>query len=176
MQQLDLFSTPIIPVVKKAGRPKAAPEPLPVPEQTDNPEQLVKKESRRGRKSYKEESIHVDMLDIPDDDVLYSKQYYPINEVAGWFSVNPAVLRFWEKNFSILKPKKNGKGDRYFRPEDVKNIRLIYYLLRQQKYSIEGARKYLKENYNKASADMQLVETLTKCRGFLAELRANLGA
>lgn len=173
MQQLDLFSTPVTPVVqKKTEKIKNTPREQPAPEPAIEP---VKKQSKRGRKSHKETYTDVDLLDIPDDEILFSKQYYPINEVAVWFSVNPSVLRFWEKNFPILKPKKNGKGDRYFRPEDVKNLRIIYYLLRQQKYSIEGARKYLKENHDKASADMQLVETLTKCRDFLTELRTNLG-
>ena len=90
--------------------------------------------------------------------------------------MNPSLLRFWEKEFDILKPRKNKKGDRLFRPEDVKNLRIIYYLLRQQKFSVEGAKQYLKDNKKKAELQVQLVETLTKFRSFLLELRANLGA
>lgn len=174
MEQLDLFGMMQQPEKKKAGR-KANPgngsgvekEKISVPK---------KEPLKRGRKSYKEIFADVALLDIPADEILFTKQYYPINEVAAWFCVNPSVLRLWEKNFSILKPKKNGKGDRYFRPEDVKNIRLIYYLLRQQKFSVEGAKQYLKENHDKATTDMQLVETLTKLRSFLSELGTNLDA
>ncbi len=116
------------------------------------------------------------MLDIPEDEVLFQKQYYSISEVAQWFNMKASLLRFWENEFDILKPRKNKKGDRLFRPEDVKNLRIIYYLLRQQKYSIEGARQFLKDNLKKAEMQIQLVESLTKFRSFLLELRVNLGA
>ncbi|MFT4153002.1 MerR family transcriptional regulator [Parafilimonas sp.] len=132
--------------------------------------------SKRGRKSLKEINLDVALLDIPADEVLFQKQYYSISEVAQWFNMKPSLLRFWENEFDILKPRKNKKGDRLFRPEDVKNLRLIYYLLRQQKYSVEGARQYLKDNQKKAAMQVQLVESLTKFRSFLLELRANLGA
>jgi len=89
--------------------------------------------------------------------------------------MKPSLLRFWENEFDILKPRKNKKGDRLFRPEDVKNLRIIYHLLRQKKYSIEGARQFLKDNQKKAELQMQLLETLTKFRSFLLELKANLG-
>ena len=116
------------------------------------------------------------LLEIPDDEILYQKQYYSISQVAEWFNMKPSLLRFWENEFDILKPRKNKKGDRLFRPEDVKNLRIIYYLLRQQKYSVEGAKQFLKDNKKKAELQIQLVETLTKFRSFLLELRANLGA
>ncbi|MEY5045319.1 MAG: hypothetical protein RL713_544, partial [Bacteroidota bacterium] len=67
-------------------------------------------------------------LNIPADQELDSKQYYPISEVANMFNVNISLLRFWEKEFSILKPRKNKKGDRLFRPEDIRNLKLIYFL------------------------------------------------
>jgi DNA-binding transcriptional MerR regulator len=134
------------------------------------------KPSKRGRKSFKEINLDVALLEIPDDEILFQKQYYSITEVSEWFHVNASLLRFWEKEFDILKPRKNRKGDRLFRPEDIKNLRIIYYLLRQQKYSMEGARQFLKDNRKKAEMETQLVETLTKFRSFLLELRANLGA
>ena len=148
------------------------PEPTKAPAYKLSPEKLP---SKRGRKSLKEINLDVALLDIPDDEELYKKNYYSITEVAEWFRVNPSLLRFWENEFDILKPRKNRKGDRLFRPEDIKNLRIIYYLLRQQKYSIEGAKQFLKDNKNKAEMQTQLVESLTKFRGFLLELRANLG-
>ena len=106
--------------------------------------------------------------------MLFKKQYYPISEVAGWFNVNTSLLRFWENEFDILKPRKNRKGDRHFRPEDVKNLQLIHLLLRQKKFSIEGAREYIKTNKSKVDVQMQLTQTLQKFRGFLLELKAHL--
>ncbi len=130
----------------------------------------------RGRKSYKEMDADVHLVEVPDDEILFQKQYYSISEVAQWFNVNASLIRFWENEFDILKPRKNRKGDRLFRPEDIKNLQLIYYLLRQRKFSIEGARQYLKDNRRKAELNMQLIQSLTKFRAFLLELRATLDA
>ena len=135
---------------------------------------LAQPQQKRGRKSFKEIDIEADLVNVPDDEVLFMKQYYPISEVAGWFNVNTSLLRFWENEFDILKPRKNRKGDRMFRPEDVKNLQLIHLLLRQKKFSIEGAKEYIKTNKNKVDVQMQLTQTLQKFRGFLLELKASL--
>lgn len=129
---------------------------------------------KRGRKSFREIDAALDLIDIPEDDVLFQKQYYAISEVAQWFKVNTSLLRFWESEFDILKPRKNRKGDRLFRPEDVKNLQVIYYLLRNRKFTIEGAKEYLKTNRKKAAGNIQVIQSLTKFRSFLVELRANL--
>lgn len=133
-----------------------------------------KSKSKRGRKSFKEIDAELVHVDVPDDETLFSKQYHPISDVAKWFHVNTSLIRYWENEFSILKPRKTRKGDRLFRPEDVKNIRLIYHLLRERKFSIEGAKKYLKENKSKADTQMQLMQTLTKFKSFLLEWKASL--
>jgi len=99
--------------------------------------------------------------------------YYSIGEVAGWFKVNPSLLRLWENEFDVLKPKKNGKGDRLFRPEDVKNIQLIYLLTREKKYTLEGAKDFFKNN-KKAEEKFASIEALKKLKGFLLELKASL--
>ena len=136
----------------------------------------ISKENRRGRKSYKEMDAAIVHVEIPADEVLFSKNYYPISEVAQWFNVNTSLIRFWENEFAILKPRKNKKGDRLFRPEDVKNLQLIYHLLRERKFSIEGARQYLKDNHEKAMAELKTVQSLSKIKYFLLELKANLDA
>jgi len=136
--------------------------------------ELRSRENKRGRKSYKEMEADIVHVEIPDDEILFQKQYYAISEVAQWFHVNASLLRYWENEFDILKPRKTRKGDRLFRPEDVKNLRLIYYLLRQRKFSIEGAKQYLKENKKKADMQMQLIQSLTKFRSFLLEWKAIL--
>lgn len=129
---------------------------------------------KRGRKSFKEIDAEVDLVNVPDDDALFLKQYYPISTVATWFNVNTSLLRYWENEFDILKPRKNRKGDRLFRPEDVKSLQTIYYLLRQRKFTIEGAKEYLKSNKRKVDLNAQLVQSLTRFRSFLLELKANL--
>lgn len=142
--------------------------------QPGNEEPVVK--AKRGRKSFKELDELYEEPDIPADELLFSKQYYNISVVADWFHVNTSLIRFWENEFDILQPRKTRKGDRLFRPEDVKNLQIISHLLRRRKFSIEGARQYLKDNEEKARANMHLIQSLTKIRAFLLELKANLGA
>lgn len=131
---------------------------------------------KRGRKSFKDIDAEIALVEVPDDEELFQKLYYPISQVAQWFNVNTSLLRFWENEFDILKPRKNRKGDRLFRPEDVKNLQVIYHLLRQRKFSIEGAKKYIKQNKSRAEINIQLIQSLTKFRSFLLEMKANLGA
>jgi DNA-binding transcriptional MerR regulator len=131
------------------------------------------KKQTRGRMSLKDMDAGVDLIEVPEDDVLFEKSYYAIGTVAEMFKVNQSLVRFWENEFDILKPKKNGKGDRLFRPEDVKNLKLIYHLLRERKYTIEGAKDFLKHN-KKADEKFAMIESLKKLKGFLNELKANL--
>ena len=139
-------------------------------------EKEPKPAGKRGRMSFKEMDADLVMVEVPDEETLNKKQYYAISEVAEWFHVNPSLLRYWENEFDILKPRKTRKGDRLFRPEDVKNLELIYFLLRNRKFSLEGAKQYLKDNKQKADIHMQLLQSLTKFRGFLLEWKAILGA
>lgn len=131
------------------------------------------KKQTRGRMSLKDMDAGVDLIEIPEDEVLFQKMYYSIGAVSDMFKVNQSLIRFWENEFDILKPKKNGKGDRLFRPEDVKNLKMIYHLLRERKYTIEGAKDFLKHN-KKAEQRFAMVESLKKLKGFLNELKANL--
>jgi DNA-binding transcriptional MerR regulator len=133
----------------------------------------LRQKSTRGRKSLKEMSAGVDLVEVPSDDVLYQKMYYTIGKVADMFKVNQSLIRLWENEFDVLKPKKNGKGDRLFRPEDIKNIQLIYHLMRERKYTMQGAKEFIKNN-KKADEKFALIESLKKLKGFLNELKANL--
>ncbi|HRI20495.1 MAG TPA: MerR family transcriptional regulator [Panacibacter sp.] len=137
-------------------------------------QETQKPAGKRGRKSYSEMDADIVMVEVPDDETLFAKQYYGMSQVAEWFHVNQSLLRYWENEFDILKPRKTRKGDRLFRPEDIKNLQLIYFLLRQRKFSIEGAKQYLKDNRQKADVNMQLIQSLTKFRAFLLEWKANL--
>lgn len=142
---------------------------LPVKKNTE-----TKPAGKRGRKSFKEMDNEADLIEVPEDEVLQQKLYYSISEVAGWFKVNTSLLRYWENEFDILQPRKTRKGDRLFRVEDIKNLQLIYFLLRQRKFSIDGAKNYLKNNKQEADTQVRLVESLTKFKSFLLELKANL--
>jgi DNA-binding transcriptional MerR regulator len=149
-------------------------KPSAIPVVIKEPDKLQKLAQKRGRKSFKEIDAEADLIEIPDDEILNQKQYYSISQVAQWFKVNTSLIRFWENEFDIIKPKKNKKGDRLFRPEDVKNLQLIYHLLRERKYTIEGAKEYLKTNKKKADTQLQLTHTLQKFKSFLLDLKANL--
>ena len=128
--------------------------------------------SARGRKSLKT-GVDADDIELPDDEILFRKSYYSIGDVATMFKENASLIRYWENEFDILKPKKNSKGDRFFRPEDVKNLKLIHHLLRQRKYTIEGAKEFLKSNKT-ASQKFEMINSLQKLKSFLLELKASL--
>jgi DNA-binding transcriptional MerR regulator len=133
----------------------------------------VSLKSKRGRKSVEEMTASVDLVDVPPDEILFQKSYYSIGKVAEMFNVNQSLIRLWENEFDVLKPKKNGKGDRLFRPEDIKNIQLIHHLMRERKYTMEGAKDFFKNN-RKADETFALIESLKKIKNFLLELKANL--
>src|SRR5437763_8324896 len=127
----------------------------------------------RGRKSTKENETEFEHIDIPVDEILFQKQYYSIGEVATMFNVNTSLIRYWENEFDILEPRKNRKGDRYFKPVDIKNIQLIHDLLRRRKFTIEGAKEFLKKN-RQAKEKFEMIQSLQKIRSFLLDLKAHL--
>lgn len=97
------------------------------------------------------------------------KLYYSIGEVAQMFDVNESLLRFWEKEFPIITPKKNSKGTRQYRKEDVENIRLIYHLVKEKGMTLQGARQKLKNNKENT---VQTYEIITRLQGIKEELLA----
>jgi len=137
-------------------------------------EALEKRRSPRGRLSLKEIHLNADLIQIPPDEILFQKQYYSIGEVSKWFRVNQSLIRYWETEFDILEPRKNRKGDRFFRPIDVKNLVLIHDLLRRRKFTIEGAKEFLKKN-KKVDEKFKLIKSLEKIKSFFNELKASLG-
>ncbi len=84
------------------------------------------------------------------------KLYYTIGEVSEMFVVNTSLIRFWEKEFDIIKPKKNKKGNRLFTPDDIDNFKVIYNLVKEQGLTLEGAKKYLKENKKTVKHEMKI--------------------
>jgi DNA-binding transcriptional MerR regulator len=103
-----------------------------------------------------------------------TKLYYSIGEVAKMFDVNTSLVRFWEKEFDILKPKKNAKGNRLFTRKDVDNLKVIYHLVKERGFTLDGAKKKLRENKGDTIQNEEIVERLKDIRVFLVELRDNL--
>lgn len=142
-------------------------------EKKQEPKHDVTRKSTRGRMKLSDMDAESSNVNVPDDKVLFEKSYYSIGAVSEMFNLNQSLIRYWENEFDILKPKKNKKGDRYFRPEDIKSLKLIYQLLREKKYTIEGAKEFLKKN-KKAEQKFEMAESLKKIKSFLIELKANL--
>lgn len=132
-----------------------------------------RKPGKRGRRSLKDNLSATAIVNIPPDEELYKKQYYSIGDVAGMFGEKQSLIRFWEIEFDILQPRKNRKGDRFFRPVDIKNLEMIYDLLRRRKFTIEGAKDYLKKNKS-AEEKYATIQALEKLKSFLLELKASL--
>jgi DNA-binding transcriptional MerR regulator len=140
---------------------------------TKNIEEPKKNLQKRGRLSLKEIDVNADLIQIPPDEILFQKQYYSIGEVAKWFRVNQSLIRYWETEFDILQPRKNRKGDRFFRPIDVKNLLLIHDLLRRRKFTLEGAKEFLKKS-TRVDEKFEMIQSLEKIKSFFLELKASL--
>lgn len=131
-----------------------------------------KPKSPRGRKRIKEVAEEAEHIEIPEDEVLFQKQYYTIGEVGLMFKVNTSLLRYWESEFG-MQLRKNRKGDRYFTPQDIKFLQLVHDLIRRRKFTIEGAKDYIKREKG-ANERYEMIQSLKKLRGFLLELKAHL--
>lgn len=90
------------------------------------------------------------------------------------FDVNASLIRFWEKEFSIIKPKKNKKGNRMFTSKDVDNFRLIFHLVKEKGYTLEGAKKQLREKKEDTENQVEMLKSLKKIRSFLMHLKAEM--
>ncbi|WP_010178852.1 MerR family transcriptional regulator [Aquimarina agarilytica] len=107
-------------------------------------------------------------LDLPE------KLYYSIGEVAKAFNVNTSLIRFWEKEFTVIKPKKNTNGIRYFTKEDIQNIELIYHLVKERGYKLEGAKTYLKSHQKESLENFDIIRKLNSIKASLLALKASL--
>lgn len=105
---------------------------------------------------------------------LPQKRYYSIGEVAKAFKVNTSLIRFWEKEFDVINPKKNAKGNRKFTPEDIKNLELIYHLVKERGFTLEGAKTHLKEEKQKTLSNFDIVRKLEKIKSSLINIKNQL--
>jgi DNA-binding transcriptional MerR regulator len=102
------------------------------------------------------------------------KIYYTIGEVAELFEVNTSLIRFWESEFDFLKPQKNKKGNRLFTKEDIDTIRIIYHLVKEKGYTLQGAREKIKLNREDVEKQVEIIDSLQKIKSFLLELKNDL--
>tara|TARA_B100001093_G_C26521313_1_gene881887 strand:+ start:397 stop:753 length:357 start_codon:yes stop_codon:yes gene_type:complete len=105
---------------------------------------------------------------------LPKKLYYSIGEVAKAFDVKSSLIRFWDKEFEILKPKKNAKGNRRFTANDIKNIKLIYNLVKEQGYTLGGAKTYLKSQKGKTLSNFEIISKLEAIKNQLLKIKSQI--
>ncbi len=107
-------------------------------------------------------------VDLPE------KRYYKIGEVAKAFAVNTSLIRFWEKEFEIIKPKKNAKGNRLFTSDDISNFKLIYNLVKERGYTLEGAKQKLKKNPERTINNHEIISRLEAVKATLQKIKNQL--
>ncbi len=111
---------------------------------------------------------------MPYKENKVEKLYYSIGEVAKIFNVNTSLIRFWEKEFDIIKPKKNKKGNRFFTKQDIDNFQLIHHLVKERGMTLNGAKKKLKENKDDTLNNFEVIKSLTEIKNLLNEIRDTL--
>lgn len=107
-------------------------------------------------------------IDLPD------KRYYKIGEVAKAFGVNSSLIRFWDKEFEIINPKKNAKGDRLFTKEDVNNFKIIYNLVKERGFTLDGAKQKLKKNPEGVLNNQEIISRLEAVKAELIKIKNQL--
>lgn len=105
---------------------------------------------------------------------LPEKRYYGIGEVARAFDVNTSLIRFWEKEFDVIQPKKNAKGNRKFTPDDIKNLQLIYHLVKERGFTLEGAKIHLKEQRQQTLDNYEIIRKLERVKAELIKIKNQL--
>ncbi|MEE9407323.1 MAG: MerR family transcriptional regulator [Polaribacter sp.] len=107
-------------------------------------------------------------IDLPE------KRYYKIGEVAKAFTVNTSLIRFWEKEFDIIKPKKNAKGNRLFTQEDITNFKLIFNLVKERGFTLDGAKQKLKKNPEGIFNNHEIITRLESVKAELQKIKNQL--
>jgi len=112
---------------------------------------------------------------MPFKEKEIEKQYYSIGEVAAMLEVAPSLIRFWETEFEMLKPRKSKKGNRLFTPQDIENLRIVYHLVKERGFTIQGAREILKNKSVLTKEKYEIIQSLEKVRSFLVGIKDQLG-
>jgi len=102
------------------------------------------------------------------------KVYYSIGEVAELFEVNQSLIRYWEKEFDLLKPQKNKKGNRLFTKQDINHLRIIYHLVKERGYTLTGAKEKLRHNREDVEKTVEIIDSLQKIKSYLLAVKEEL--
>lgn len=102
------------------------------------------------------------------------KLYFSIGEVADMFNVNTSLIRYWEKEFDVIKPHKNKKGNRLFTQEDIDNFHLIYHLVKEKGMTLSGAKKKIKDNRDDTENNFAVIKTLKEIKSLLLEIKEQI--
>jgi DNA-binding transcriptional MerR regulator len=111
---------------------------------------------------------------MPYKEKKVEKLYYSIGEVAEMLDVPISTVRFWENEFDILKPMKNKKGNRLFTPADIKNLRIIYHLVKDEGMTLSGAKKRLSEKWDDTDYKYEINESLQKIKSILLDIKDSI--
>ena len=111
---------------------------------------------------------------MPYKEQKVEKLFYTIGEVAAMFDVNTSLIRFWEKEFDIIKPQKNKKGNRLFTKEDIENFHIIHHLVKERGMTLKGAQKKMKENKEDTLNDFELIRSLKNIKQMLLEIKEQI--
>jgi len=111
---------------------------------------------------------------MPYKEKKVEKLYYSIGEVATMFDVNTSLIRFWEKEFDIIKPKKNKKGNRLFTQKDIDHFHIIYHLVKERGMTLKGAKMKLKENREDVEHNHEIVRSLESIKAMLMDVKESL--
>jgi DNA-binding transcriptional MerR regulator len=111
---------------------------------------------------------------MPYKEKKIEKVYYTIGEVSEMFGVNTSLIRFWEKEFDIIKPKKNKKGNRLFTKQDIDNFHIIFHLVKERGLTLKGAKMKMKENKDDTMNNFEVIKSLKNIREILIEIRENI--
>ncbi len=103
-----------------------------------------------------------------------NKMYYTMGEVTEMFGVNASQIRFYEKEFDVLKPKKNKKGNRLFTPEDIENLKIIFHLVDEKGFTLKGAKEHMKNNGSETKDNQKIIDSLERLKGFLLKINEEL--
>ncbi len=108
---------------------------------------------------------------MPYKEKVIVKKYFSIGEVAEMLNVATSLIRFWENEFDIIKPKKNRKGNRQFTRNDIDNVKLIFHLVKEKGYTLQGAKDLLKNGNDTLKEKVEIIDSLKKVKNFLLEIR-----
>ncbi len=111
---------------------------------------------------------------MPYKEKTIEKKYYTIGEVADRFDVATSLIRFWEGEFDVIRPKKNRKGNRQFTKEDIENVKLIFHLVKEKGFTLQGAKDMLKNDVHAVKDKMDMLDSLKDIREFLSEIKEQL--